>query len=119
MAVNCKASARKSLGEFKPLIVYSDGSTEVCEKSPERSPQYIRGEGMVAGKRYARGTTYTVKADAVAAAQAVIDARLAEAQARLADFEANAPEHLREKLCARVRNEIEAWGGAPVQEKAK
>lgn len=111
--LNVVASARKSLGEYKPLLRYSDGSTEVCEKSPERSPQYVRGEGMIAGKRYARGTTYATKIEAVTAAQAVIDARKDEAVERYTKHFAmtQVPAEMRERMLARNRNEIATWGG--------
>ena len=104
------ASARKSLGEYKPLIVYANGSTEVCEKSPERAGLHTR-QGYIPGKRMARGTTYANRAEAVVAAQAVIEARRQDAAARLAKYEVSAPEHLREKICADVRRELETWGG--------
>jgi hypothetical protein len=105
-----KASARKSLGEFKPLIVYPNGGTEVCEKSPERTDHYTR-HGIVPGNRYARGTTYKTREEAIAAAQAVIDARRADAERRLALWTSQNHDGRLDKGIASVRQEIETWGG--------
>ena len=102
------ATARKSLGEFKPLIRYDDGSTEVCEKSPERAGQHTK-VGYVPGNRMAHGPTYATREEAIVAAQATINARLSDAKNRLAEYEMNAPLHLREKICADVRREVEFW----------
>lgn len=102
------ASARKSLGEFKPLIVLGN-KTEVCESSPERCDRYTE-RGVIKGSRYARGTTYQTRGEAIAAAQLVIDARLADARERLARFSTmNNPQ--RDRGIAIVRNEIIMWGG--------
>jgi hypothetical protein len=107
------ASARKSLGEYKPLIEYRQGSrilrTEVCEKSPERSAHYVRGEGMVGGNRMARGTTYKLREDAVAVAQAWIDARREEALARYQDFLNHPAERIRD-VAWKVLREAQCWG---------
>ena len=104
------ASARKSLGEYKPLIKVG-GRTEVVEQNPDRFARNTRG-GMVQGNRYARGTTYSNRGDAIAAAQRMIDSRLADAIARHADFTVNQPNYRGQ--CIR---EILVWGGtAPIEE---
>jgi hypothetical protein len=82
MNQSAKASARKSLGEYKPLIIYPNGSTEVCEKSPERNDRNTKA-GLVKGNRLARGKTYTTKEEAVEAAQNVIDIRRQDALSRI------------------------------------
>ena len=94
-----KASARKSLGEYKPLIVYPNGKTEVCEQSPERSDRNTK-QGIVPGNRMARGKTYATKEEATAVAQAWIDARRDDA---IASYN----KHKTERLVP----EIELWGG--------
>lgn len=107
-----RASARKSLGEWKPLIVYSNGSTEVCLKSPERQDRHTR-RGVVAGNRHARGTTFPQRNEAVAAAQEVIDARRDEAIDRMRSFLASPNPEARRKGIERVADEIRIWGGNP------
>ena len=77
------ASARKSLGEYKPLIKFGDGRTQVVETNPDRMAVYTK-HGRVEGNRYARGATYTNRADAIAAAQKAIDEGLAAAIAHYA-----------------------------------
>ena len=98
------ASARKSLGEYKPLIKVG-GRTEVIEQNPDRFARNTR-DGMVTPNRYARGTTYASRDDAIAAAQQVIDLRLAAAIARHADFTANQPNYRGQCI-----GEILIWGG--------
>lgn len=78
------ASARKSLGEYKPLIKYPNGRTEVCEQSSERRDTGDVRAGGTKGNRMARGTVYATRAEAVAAAQALIDLRLDDARKQLA-----------------------------------
>lgn len=101
------ASSRKSLGEYKPLIRYSNGKTEVCEKSPERAPTW-QGSQMIRGNRYARGTTYKTKEEAIQVAQKIIDIRREDAEARLSKaIEFCRPEHHLEY----IRREIKIWQG--------
>lgn len=112
MTMSVKASARKSLGEYKPLIVFPDGSTQIVEQADERQLQYsISERRYFRENKYARGTTYKNREDAINAAQIKIDMNLKEARERLVKFESNAPEHLREKLIASVKREILFWGG--------
>ena len=77
-----KASARKSLGEYKPIIVYPNGKTEVCEKSPDRFDKYTK-KGVIKGNRMARGNTYETKEQAIDAAQRIIDLRREDALERV------------------------------------
>lgn len=72
-----KASARKSLGEYKPLIIHASGRTEVIGKR-EATGYQARVEGK---ERYRRGLTFTDRAAAMAYAQRHID-RLIEDRAR-------------------------------------
>lgn len=102
--MGAKASARKSLGEYKPLIVYPNGSTEVCEKSPERSDRHTK-YGVIKGNKKARGTTYTTKEEAVAAAQKCLDLRLEDAYARYAKYEKMG------KPTDKIQAEIDLWSG--------
>lgn len=76
-----KASARKSYGEFKPVIVHDDGRTEVVGKR-ERPLVWVPGQAgmhpLPGGPTHlVRGKTFAAKADAVAYAQRHIDARTA------------------------------------------
>lgn len=76
-----KASARKSFGEFKPVIVHDDGRTEVVGKR-ERALVWVPGQAGMhplpgGPTHFVRGKTFAAKADAVAYAQRHIDARIA------------------------------------------
>ena len=104
------ASARKSLGAYKPIIKVA-GRSEVVEQNPDRFARNTR-DGMVTPNSFARGTTYASRDDAVAAAQRMIDSRLADAMARHADFTANRPAYK-----GQIVREILTWGGsAPIEE---
>lgn len=98
------ATARKSLGVYKPVIAVG-ARTEVVEQSPDRFARNTR-DGMVTPNSFARGTTYASRDDAVAAAQRMIDSRLADAVARHADFTANRPAYR-----GQIIREILIWGG--------
>lgn len=106
MQKSAKASARKSLGEYKPLIVYPDGKTEVCEQSPERFGRNTK-TGYVKGNRLARGTTYSSKEEAIEAAQEIINDRREEALARFKEWSAIPG---RESGVGRARKEAILWG---------
>ncbi|PQV52917.1 hypothetical protein LX70_04023 [Defluviimonas denitrificans] len=75
-----KASARKSLGEFKPLIIHDSGRTEVVGKRGHTEHWQALTNG---GETYhpVRGVTFPDRGEAVAYAQRHID-RLLEARAR-------------------------------------
>jgi len=103
-----KASARKSFGEYKPLIQFSDGSTEVCEKSPERQDRYTK-RGLIPGKRMARGKTYPTREEAVAVAEEIIAMRLAHTEAQFADL-LNRP-NASASAIAYVKASIALWSG--------
>ena len=70
------ASARKSLGEYKPLILIKDGTktirSQVVEKSVERFDRHTKN-GIIPGNQYARGNTYSSREEAILAAQSEID----------------------------------------------
>lgn len=70
------ASARKSLGEYKPLILIKDGSktirSQVIETSPERLDRNTKS-GIILGNKFARGNTYSTREEAILVAQAEID----------------------------------------------
>jgi len=106
MNVTAKASARKSLGEYKPLISYSNGQTEVCEKSPERFDKHTK-YGIVKGNRYARGNTYPTREEAILVAQTIIDMRKEDALRRVEKM-SNIPGL--EKGVERAKQEARRWG---------
>lgn len=97
--MKAQASARKSNGEYKPMIKVGSNTT-IVEQNPERFDKHTKF-GVVKGDRYARGTTYSVRADAIAAAQRFIDARLAETLVKFEKF--GQPE--------KMKREITLWGG--------
>jgi hypothetical protein len=103
-----KASARKSLGEYKPLIVYPSGKTEVCEKSPDRFDRHTK-HGVIKGNRMARGNTYETKEEAIAAAQHVIDIRRNDALRRI-ELYSKYPE--RQDSVRRIIEEAKLWGAS-------
>ena len=67
-----KASARKSLGEYKPLIIHSSGRTEVVGQRGTTELWVALTNG---GSTYRarRGVTFADRTDAIAHAQKVID----------------------------------------------
>jgi hypothetical protein len=103
-----KASARKSLGEYKPLIVYPCGRTEVCEQSPDRHDRNTK-RGVIKGNKMARGTTYSTRDEAVAAAQEWIDMRREDALDRSANW-SKIPG--REAGVKRAQDEARLWGAS-------
>jgi hypothetical protein len=83
-----EASARKSAGEYKPLLKLPGGKTKVLEQSLERTGVYCpRLKQYVNQNRMARGNTYATRAEAVAAAQAHIDGEIARLESQLAKYE--------------------------------
>lgn len=103
-----KASARKSLGEYKPLIVYPDGRTKVCEQSPDRAARNTP-KGIVQGNRYARGKTYATRAEAIAAAQDVIDYRREATEAEYRKWAQSDNEKVRASAHRKLA-EAQLWG---------
>jgi hypothetical protein len=82
-----KASARKSLGEFKPLIIHSDGRTEVVGQRG-RTEHWVALTNSGETYRARRGITFETSEEAIAYAQNRID-RLNEFVAkRRAEYEA-------------------------------
>lgn len=77
-----KASARKSLGEFKPLIVHDSGRTEVVGRRGT-TEHWVALTNSGETYRPRRGVTFKERADAVAYAQRHIE-RLTEFKARKA-----------------------------------
>lgn len=75
-----KASARKSLGEYKPVIVHGNGRTEVVgQRGHTEHWQALTNCGETYHAR--RGVTFPDRADAVAYAQRHIE-RLREFKAK-------------------------------------
>lgn len=84
-----KASARKSYGSYKPIIVSPDGRTEVCgqrretrylvwvDGKPDPKTMYVTNH---------RGLTFPSREEAVQYAYRCIGARVADAEKRLAGF---------------------------------
>ena len=89
-----QASARKSYGEYKPVVRLPGGRTRVTEQS-------------LVSKR-SRGTLYATRPEAVAAAQRYIDAARADAEARLAKYLAQGRTG---RGIACLRAEVAMWGG--------
>lgn len=75
-----KASARKSLGEFKPLIVHDSGRTEVVGQRG-RAEHWVALTDSGETYRAIRGVTFKAREDAIAYAQQHID-RLIEFRER-------------------------------------
>jgi hypothetical protein len=75
-----KASARKSLGEYKPLIIHDSGRTEVIGKRG-RTEHWQALTNCGETYRPQRGVTFADKGRAIAYAQRHID-RLREFEAR-------------------------------------
>jgi hypothetical protein len=109
MTAAAKASARKSLGKYKPLIVYPAGNTEVVEQSPERFTRNTK-LGEIKGNKLARGTTYATREEAIAAAQKLIDLRREDAMVRYNQFLSHPAEHIRASAW-KVVAEVRLWGG--------
>ena len=97
MSKTVTASARKSLGEFKPLLVFPSGKTTVCHQ---------------ALAKYERGYTFKTRADAVACAQKVINKNLLAIVER-ATKQASHPARV-----ARFQADFSMWGGAGAIEDA-
>ncbi len=67
-----KAGARKSLGEYKPLVIHSSGRTEVVgQRGTEELWVALTNGGSTYRAR--RGVTFATRKDAVAYAQKTID----------------------------------------------
>ncbi len=72
------ASARKSQGEYKPVAKYPCGKTEVLEQSDEQTyTTAAHDQNRRIYNACARGTTYATRAEAIAAASAIIAERIA------------------------------------------
>lgn len=75
-----RAAARKSFGEFKPMIIHKDGRTEIVGQRgrvEQIQPQTKFYSGPSEVYRARRGVTFSTKDEAVAFAQLQINARLA------------------------------------------
>ncbi|CEG08748.1 hypothetical protein BN961_02166 [Afipia felis] len=85
-----KASARKSFGEYKAVIVYPNGRTEILGKC-ER-PLIWRGKEALPGglTHFVRGKTFANREDAIARAQREIDGLFANHTAAVAKFNSHA-----------------------------
>ncbi len=75
-----KASARKSYGEYKPVIIYDNGRTEICGKKGYVVQEQAQTQFGYSSERtiFQRGKTFKERQDAVDYAQAVIDRRQRE-----------------------------------------
>lgn len=95
------ASARKSKGQYKPIVLFPCGRTLVVEQSPERFGRNTR-TGYIEGQRFARGVTYASREEAIEAAEKYIAWQLAEAIA-----------HRDRKTIPRVQDQANVilWGG--------
>lgn len=72
-----KATARKSYGEYKPIIVFDSGRTEICGKNGRVVHEQAQTQFGYSSSRtiYQRGVTFRVRQDAVDYAQVVIERR--------------------------------------------
>lgn len=106
--MKARANARKSLGEYKPVIQFIENGrvkrTQVCEQGLEFR---YTPDGPECINRFARGATYKNRNDAIAAAQWQIDARLARVLETM-DKQVRAGHPERAK---RFEGEIICWGG--------
>lgn len=84
---NCKPSARKSFGSYKPLIIHNPGPwqrTEVVGSRAETRYRVSDGHNhdvRTAYTHYERGVTFPERADAIEYAAKVIERRIAAALA--------------------------------------
>jgi hypothetical protein len=109
------ASARKSQGEYKPVAKYPCGKTEVLQQSDEQTyttAAYDQNRRIY--NACARGTTYATRAEAIAAASAIIAERiafdLANAHKNLSIIEGltnPTPQQLRS--IQSIKDQIEYW----------
>lgn len=88
-----KPSARKSFGEYKPMIRHTDGRTEICGQRSrtfqiQAETKFYSGPSEVT-KHY-RGATFKTRAEAVAFAQRDIDFRIGRQREAVAKWEARA-----------------------------
>lgn len=82
-----KASARKSLGEFKPLIVHASGRTEVVgQRGNTEHWVALTNSGETYHAR--RGVTFKTREEAIEYAQRRIDRLNEFAAKRRAEYEA-------------------------------
>jgi len=72
-----EATARKSLGEYKPVIRYASGRTEICGQNARLIREFAQTKFGHCSERikYKRGVTFASRNDAIAYAQRVIDQR--------------------------------------------
>ena len=107
-----QASARKSNGEYKPLVKFPGNSIRkslVVEQSPERRAHH-NGHEWVPGNKYARGNVYASREEAVAAAQRYIDLQLQRAvdnRTRQIELYGETGRHLKF-----ANAEVALWGGS-------
>lgn len=85
-----KASAVKSYGEYKAVIIHKDGRREILGK--RERPLIWRGKDPLPGgpTHFVRGKTYPTRAEAISRAEREIAHRSAFHEARLAAFAARA-----------------------------
>ncbi|WP_085044314.1 hypothetical protein [Ensifer aridi] len=86
-----KPSARKSYGEFKPVIIHDSGRTEIVGQRGHVQrvrPETVFYSGPTEIHHSERGVTFTDRGDAIAYARRVIEDRKASYAAREAEREA-------------------------------
>lgn len=86
-----KASARKSYGSYKPLLVFPDGRTEVQGQRSETRYRVSDGRNYDPRTAYThneRGKTFSERADAIAYAKRCIDWYAAQADKEAAKHRA-------------------------------
>lgn len=105
-----KAAARKSFGEYKPMIRHANGRTEICGQRSktfqiQAETKFYSGPSEIT-KHY-RGVTFPTRAEAVAFAQADIEYRIQRRREAIGRWEAMAAEATRETDRARCRKAAE------------
>ena len=83
-----KASARKSCGEYKAVVIHPDGRTEILGK--RERPLIWRGREALPGgpTHFVRGKTFATRDEAVTFAQRTIDLRAQKNAEYMAQFNA-------------------------------
>lgn len=111
-----KPSARKSLGEYKPLIIHENGRTEVLgqtghlQRIQAQTKFYSGPDSIWRGKR---GKVFQTREEAISYADAQIAFRVARDAERAAAYAAQ------QERYARQRATIKASGTAPSLDKER
>jgi hypothetical protein len=111
-----RVKARKSLGEYKAILVQTNerggNTTTVLEMSPERFDAHTK-HGVVQGNKFARGNTHQTREDAIEAGKAVLQWRIDTIREHIAQIEGRgAPQWQLDKLIPPRLAEISSYEDA-------